>query len=88
MKNLQVQELKLSFGDREILKDISFNMNEKTRACLCGANGCGKTTLLKALTGIITPDSISLSFFISSSVKCRFGKQDYLPNSRRRLQEI
>lgn len=69
MKNLQVQELKLSFGDREILKDISFNMNEKTRACLCGANGCGKTTLLKALTGIITPDSISLSI----TKNCRFS---------------
>ena len=61
MKNLQLASLVLSFGDREILKDIQFNMNEKTRACLSGANGSGKTTLLNALTGLITPDSISLS---------------------------
>ena len=61
MKNLQLQSLKLSFGEREILKNIQFNMSEKTRACLCGANGSGKTTLLKALVGMITPDSISLS---------------------------
>ncbi len=69
MKNLQLRELKLSFGEREILKDIQFNMNEKTRACLCGANGSGKTTLLKALTGRITPDSISLSI----TKGCRFS---------------
>ena len=49
MKNLQVQELTLAFADREILRDISFNMNEKTRCALAGANGCGKSTLLKAL---------------------------------------
>ncbi len=61
MNNLQLQSLKLSFGEREILKNIQFNMSDKTRACLCGANGSGKTTLLKALVGSITPDSISLS---------------------------
>ena len=69
MKNLQVEELSLSFGEREILKNIRFNMNEKTRACLCGANGSGKTTLLKALTGLVTPDSISLSI----TKNCRFS---------------
>ncbi len=69
VKNLQLEELSLSFGEREILKNIKFNMNEKTRACLCGANGSGKTTLLKALTGIITPDSISLSI----TRNCRFS---------------
>ena len=57
MKNLQVQELTLAFADREILRDVSFNMNEKTRCALAGANGCGKSTLLKALTGEIQSDS-------------------------------
>ena len=57
MKNLQVQELTLAFADREILRDISFNMNEKTRCALAGANGCGKSTLLKALTGELQSDS-------------------------------
>ncbi len=69
MKNLQLTSLTLSFGEREILKDVQFNMNEKTRACLCGANGSGKSTLLRALTGLITPDSISLSI----TKGCRFS---------------
>ncbi len=69
MKNLLLNELTLSFGDREILKDIHFSMNEKTRSALCGANGSGKTTLLRALTGAITPDTISLSM----TKGCRFS---------------
>ena len=57
MKNLQVQELTLAFADREILRDVSFNMNEKTRCALAGANGCGKTTLLNIIAETIKPDS-------------------------------
>ena len=47
MRTLQIQNVSLAFGDREILKDIGFTMNEKTRAALAGANGSGKSTLLK-----------------------------------------
>ena len=74
MKNLQVQELTLSFADREILRDISFVMNEKTRAALAGANGSGKSTMLKALTGEIQCDSRKISV-------TRDARISYLPQS-------
>ena len=74
MKNLQVQELTLAFADREILRDVSFNMNEKTRCALAGANGCGKSTLLKALTGEIQSDSKKVSITKGASIS-------YLPQS-------
>ncbi|MGN1189367.1 MAG: ABC-F family ATP-binding cassette domain-containing protein [Candidatus Ornithospirochaeta sp.] len=74
MKNLQVQELTLAFADREILRDVSFNMNEKTRSALAGANGCGKSTLLKALTGEIQSDSRKVSITKGSRIS-------YLPQS-------
>ena len=74
MKNLQVQELTLAFGEREILKDISFTMNGNTRAALSGANGSGKSTMLKALTGIIPSDSRKLSVTKDSRIS-------YLPQS-------
>lgn len=74
MKNLQVQELTLAFADREILRDISFNMNEKTRCALAGTNGCGKSTLLKALTGEIQSDSRRVSITKGSRIS-------YLPQS-------
>ena len=74
MKNLQVQELTLAFADREILRDVSFNMNEKTRCAMAGANGCGKSTLLKALTGEIQSDSKKVSITKGARIS-------YLPQS-------
>ena len=74
MKNLQVKELTLAFADREILRDVSFNMNEKTRCALAGANGCGKSTLLKALTGEIQSDSKKVSITKGARIS-------YLPQS-------
>ena len=47
MNNLQISDLNLYFGERKILSSVSFNMNEKTRAALAGANGCGKSTLFR-----------------------------------------
>ncbi|MDD7201669.1 MAG: ABC-F family ATP-binding cassette domain-containing protein [Sphaerochaetaceae bacterium] len=61
MATLQVQDLRLAFGDRDILDGISFILTDQSRAALCGSNGSGKSTLLKALCGIIQPDHLDLS---------------------------
>lgn len=74
MKNLQVQDISLAFGEREILKGVSFTMGEKTRAALAGANGSGKSTLLKALTGIIQADNLKYAL-------TRDARISYLPQS-------
>jgi len=44
------------FGDRAILKDFTFRVTRGDRIGVVGANGTGKTTLLKLLTGEIEPD--------------------------------
>ncbi len=54
---LQVNELSLSFGEDEILNNISFNIHGGERIGLVGRNGSGKTTIFKLLTGEMTPDS-------------------------------
>ena len=74
MRTLQVQDISLSFGDRELLKDVGFTLSEKSRAALAGANGSGKSTLLKAIAGEIRPDSIRISLTRSARVS-------YLPQS-------
>ena len=53
MRTLQIQDVNLAFGEREILKNISFTMDERTRAALAGANGSGKSTILKIITGVL-----------------------------------
>lgn len=55
--NLSVQNVSLAFGDRDILKDINFTINDKSRIALVGANGEGKTTLLKIIASKEASDS-------------------------------
>ncbi len=74
MRTLQVQDISLSFGDRELLKDVGFTLSEKSRAALAGANGSGKSTLLKIIAGDIKPDSMSMSL-------TRTARVSYLPQS-------
>jgi ATP-binding cassette subfamily F protein uup len=45
-----------SFGDRQVIKDFSLRITRGDRIGVVGANGTGKTTLLKLLTGEMEPD--------------------------------
>lgn len=53
---LEVRDLSVSFGNQEILKDISFSVNEKDILAIIGPNGAGKTVLFKALIGLVPYD--------------------------------
>lgn len=46
-----------TFGVNEILKNISFNINENDKIAIVGVNGAGKSTLFKIITGEDTKDS-------------------------------
>lgn len=61
MALLQASQISLAYGDRDILDKVSIQLNEKTRAALAGVNGCGKSTLMKILCGLISPDSGTVS---------------------------
>jgi ABC transport system ATP-binding/permease protein len=45
-----------SFGDRQIIKDFTLRIQRGDRIGIVGANGTGKTTLIRMLTGELTPD--------------------------------
>lgn len=57
---LQVSQISKSFGTDEILKDISFHINDNEKAALIGINGAGKSTLFKLIVGELSPDSGSV----------------------------
>lgn len=46
---LAVRDISCSYGEREVLSDVTFELREGQVVCLLGANGAGKTTLIKAL---------------------------------------
>jgi ATP-binding cassette, subfamily F, member 3 len=53
---LQVSNISKHYGDVEILKNVSFVVTAGDRVGLVGPNGCGKTTLLRIITGHEQPD--------------------------------
>ena len=52
-KIINVSDLKKSYGNKEVLKGVSFGAESGQIVGLLGPNGCGKTTLIKILTGLI-----------------------------------
>ena len=55
MKLLEVKNLKKSFDDKEILKDINFSLSSGKIVGLLGKNGAGKSTLIKLINDLLTP---------------------------------
>ncbi|QLH74086.1 MAG: ABC-F family ATP-binding cassette domain-containing protein [Methanomassiliicoccales archaeon] len=54
---LRVWSVSKSFGNKEVLKDVSLQINERDRVAIIGPNGAGKSTLIKLLLGEISPDT-------------------------------
>lgn len=59
---IQISKLNKSYAHQEILSDISFTIHKGEKIGLIGRNGHGKTTLIRLLTGIESPDSGDIVF--------------------------
>ena len=54
---IKVKNLSKSYGDVEAVKSIDFELNDGEVVGFLGANGAGKSTTLKIITGYLTPTS-------------------------------
>ncbi|HPB80701.1 MAG TPA: ATP-binding cassette domain-containing protein [Spirochaetota bacterium] len=54
---LVVENVSMSFGERDILKNVNMTIGEKTITVITGKSGTGKTTLLGIMSGLLKPDS-------------------------------
>lgn len=57
-----VTGLELELGGRTIVRDLTFSVGRGERVVLLGVNGCGKTTLLRALDGLVAPRAGSIRY--------------------------
>ena len=56
MPVLEVHHIEKNFGPTQVLKDISFNLEQGQSLAIIGSSGSGKTTLLRCLNFLETPD--------------------------------
>jgi len=60
--NVEMKDISVSFGEKPVLKDVSFSIKPGTRTAIIGPTAAGKTQLLYLLTGLIKPNSGTITF--------------------------
>ena len=57
MEKLEVKNVSVSFDGKQILEDISIELDRGELVCLLGVSGGGKTTLFNVISGLLKPDA-------------------------------
>ena len=60
---IRFNSVSFSYGDVRVIENASFHIHKSEFVSMVGPNGCGKTTVLKLLFGLETPDSGSIEIF-------------------------
>ncbi|AGZ45476.1 ABC transporter ATP-binding protein [Actinoplanes friuliensis] len=79
---LQVEAVSRSFGDRQVLKDVSFTVRAGRMTGFVGANGAGKTTTMRIMLGVLAADAGEVTWQgtkLTRELRQRFG---YMPEER------
>lgn len=86
MSVVSMQNLTLSFGENTLFSDVSFDVFEKDKVGFVGANGVGKTSLFKIITGEYQADSGGC--FIGKNVKVGYMAQHSCSENRTVYDEL
>lgn len=87
-KTIDVNHVSKSYGDLSLIEDFSYIFLSDDRVGIVGENGCGKSTLIKIITGKITPDKGNVE--IGQTVKIGYFSQEneYLPEDMKVIDYI
>ncbi|GGO23530.1 ABC transporter ATP-binding protein [Micromonospora parathelypteridis] len=81
-RTLRLDGVDRSFGDRQVLKNVSFEVAAGRMTGFVGANGAGKTTTMRIILGVLAPDAGEVSWGgtkLTRQDRRRFG---YMPEER------
>ncbi len=73
-KTIILDGLTKKYGERTLFSDFSYHFKKLDRIGIIGPNGCGKTTLLKCITGDVTPDRGTIE--IGQTIEIGYFRQD------------
>lgn len=76
-KVIEIKNISKSFGEKILIKDFTYIVLPKDRIGIVGANGLGKSTLIKILNGDLTPDNGTIE--IGETVKLGYFSQELEP---------
>ncbi|WP_117099822.1 ATP-binding cassette domain-containing protein, partial [Klebsiella pneumoniae] len=62
MSMLKVENLSVHYGMIQAVRDVSFEVNEGEVVSLIGANGAGKTSILRTISGLVRPSTGKIEF--------------------------
>jgi len=84
---LRVLNLKKTFGGQDVLNDVSFEIADRAKVALVGANGAGKSSLLKIIAGVLHADegSVRLQGELNQAREVAYLPQDAGVHSGRSL---
>ncbi len=75
---IKLSDVSFSYGDRRVLDRYSLTISSGERVYLRGASGCGKTTLLRLIAGLIAPSSGTVE--VDGRVSMLFQENRLVPN--------
>ena len=73
-KTIELQNISKSYGARKLIDDYSYIFLKNDRIGIIGPNGCGKTTLLKIINGIVKPDNGAIE--IGQTIRIGYFSQE------------
>ena len=76
-KTIELSDICKSFGEKKVIDDFTYIFLRDDRIGIIGKNGCGKSTLMKIITGNLKPDSGSVE--IGDTVRIGYFMQDNEP---------
>ena len=77
---IELEDISFSYGEHEVLHDVSFSIHKGDYLAIVGRNGSGKTTLLKIILGLIKPTTGTVRLFGQDIRKFKeYGRIGYIP---------
>ncbi|NOT14676.1 MAG: ABC-F family ATPase [Methylotenera sp.] len=83
---LIANNITMQFGAKPLFENVSVKFGDNNRYGLIGANGCGKSTFMKILAGVLTPSAGNVT--IDSNERMAFLKQDQFAYEDQRVLDV